>query len=64
MPYKNPRDRKPWRERPEARKRTRGFVWLSDRTIRRLDRRARRARVSRHQLADRIVSAILDAVGA
>lgn len=64
MPYRNRRDRKPWNQRPEAKRPTRGWVYVSSSTERRLARRARRVGLSRHQLAEFIVSRVLDALGA
>lgn len=64
MPYRNPRDRKPWRERPEAKQPTRGWIFVGGRTVSRLERKAKRLGLSRHELGDRILKAILAAFGA
>lgn len=64
MPYKYPaRDSKPWRLRRRGQK-PRGWVFLRRRTITQLERRAKKLGLSRHEYADRLVRAILAAVGA
>jgi hypothetical protein len=65
VPYRNrTRDEKPWRFRADDDKAKRRWVYVSARTERRLRRLAKKAGTSRHKLADRLVAAMLDAVGA